>query len=489
MREELEREVDGWQDEFLSSAEVLYRANTPEEFYDAERDVAAVVRRKADELVARVLQHVALAPEHVEPAKAAALVQAEEAGIEVKSHGDKHVTPVRLLGGTKVGIRTLKLQPVRPPGPGRKPGRGKRGKTGSGVYPVLASLGITGRATPALMAEVAREMAEANSIAVALGSLKERGLEIGERTATRLTYLLGQRALEVREARFQEVAEGDLPETGEFAGKRVVIGVDGGRLRTRLSPKAGRRNAKTRHRKYKAPWKEPRVMSIYVVDDEGKMDRRFERFLDGTMGDADETLALMVGHLRLGAAHLAAHVALAADGAEWIWNRAEAIREAIDIPPERWTEVVDWCHAVEHLYEVAAIPKNWKEGERDKWLKRAKRHLNAGRVEKVIEAIEELRVGRRGKAVGDCIGYFRDNAERMRYADFRDMGQPTGSGSVESAIRQVVNMRMKGNSRYWLPEHAEAMLHLRAYLKAGRWDELVRATINHPVWKPRLREK
>ena len=59
-----------------------------------------------------------------------------------------------------------------------------------------------------------------------------------------------------------------------------------------------------------------------------------------------------------------------------------------------------------------------------------------------------------------------------------------GSGAVESAVRRVVNLRMKGNSIYWLPEHAEAMLHIRAFLKAGRWDELDCATISQPVWTP-----
>ncbi len=38
---------------------------------------------------------------------------------------------------------------------------------------------------------------------------------------------------------------------------------------------------------------------------------------------------------------------------------------------------------------------------------------------------------------------------------------PLGSSAVESLIRQVVNLRMKGNSKFWLQDNAEIMLHLR----------------------------
>jgi len=31
------------------------------------------------------------------------------------------------------------------------------------------------------------------------------------------------------------------------------------------------------------------------------------------------------------------------------------------------------------------------------------------------------------------------------------------------------------------------VLHLRAQLKAGRWDDLVRATLAQPVWQPRAK--
>src|SRR5215469_10727409 len=50
-------------------------------------------------------------------------------------------------------------------------------------------------------------------------------------------------------------------------------------------------------------------------------------------------------------------------------------------------------------------------------------------------------------------------------------GVALGSGAIESAIRRVVNLRLKGNGILWEVENAEAMLALRAAALTGRWEE------------------
>ncbi len=467
--------------------ERVYAASSGEELYDGERAVRAELMRRADLAVGAVLEHKASDPVFVEPAKQLMMEQAEAAGVKLKSHG-RRFTRVRLLGGSVIRFRTLQLLPMAQKRPGRKRGVGRRGKGGSGVYPALATLGIEGQSTPALRAEVARELAEANSVAVARASLSERGLDVPHKTALRLAYLFAEKALERRADAMAE-ATTSPPEVGELAGKRVAVGIDGGRLRVRENPKAGRRNAKTRHRRYKAPWREPKVMTIYVVDDEGQKHPRHRTFLDATMGDADAAVALLIGHLRLLGAHNAEHVSLHGDGAAWIWGRAEDIRDALGLPADKFTEVVDRYHAVEHLAEIAKLPKTWGDDDRAKWFKRAKKLLDAGRIEDLLAHAKALAIGRRGKAVRDACKYFETHKERMRYARFRAAELPIGSGAVESAVRRVVNLRMKGNSIYWLEEHAEAMLHLRSHLKSGRWDDLVRTTVRQPAWTPKPRTK
>jgi hypothetical protein len=43
---------------------------------------------------------------------------------------------------------------------------------------------------------------------------------------------------------------------------------------------------------------------------------------------------------------------------------------------------------------------------------------------------------------------------------------------MESTIRRVVNMRLKGPCIFWSKDSANEMLMLRSYYKAGRWDML-----------------
>ncbi|GCL40299.1 hypothetical protein SR1949_54370 [Sphaerospermopsis reniformis] len=58
----------------------------------------------------------------------------------------------------------------------------------------------------------------------------------------------------------------------------------------------------------------------------------------------------------------------------------------------------------------------------------------------------------------------------MNYSKVLARKLPIGSGAIESLIRQVVNLRMKGNSKFWLRENAEIMLHLRCQWIAGNWN-------------------
>ena len=59
----------------------------------------------------------------------------------------------------------------------------------------------------------------------------------------------------------------------------------------------------------------------------------------------------------------------------------------------------------------------------------------------------------------------------LSYVTFRRRGIPCGSGAIESAIRRVINQRLKSNAMYWLQENAEAMFAVRATLLCDRWEE------------------
>ena len=68
---------------------------------------------------------------------------------------------------------------------------------------------------------------------------------------------------------------------------------------------------------------------------------------------------------------------------------------------------------------------------------------------------------------------------RMAYAQLMALKLPIGSGAIESAVRRVVNLRLKGPSLFWCRASAEAILLLRSYYKAGRWNMLKRMATSH----------
>jgi hypothetical protein len=52
---------------------------------------------------------------------------------------------------------------------------------------------------------------------------------------------------------------------------------------------------------------------------------------------------------------------------------------------------------------------------------------------------------------------------------------------MESAIRRVINLRLKGPGIFWHEDSAEAMLLLRSYYKAQRWNELAKLACMAPL--------
>jgi hypothetical protein len=78
------------------------------------------------------------------------------------------------------------------------------------------------------------------------------------------------------------------------------------------------------------------------------------------------------------------------------------------------------------------------------------------------------------QALKKFTNYFAANRNRMQYAQFKAKGLPCGSGHVESAIRRVINLRLKAPGTFWLKEMAECFLFLRSQVISGRWKNFYR---------------
>jgi hypothetical protein len=341
----------------------------------------------------------------------------------------------------------------------------------------LAVLGFSEGASGALLGLVGRQCALLPSYEIARQELAGRGTPLDIKVVHRLARTLGAQLLTTRTRDLLRWRVGQLPAGQELAGKRVAAMVDGGRARLRkvTRKQRGRGKKKSQRRRYKAEWREPKLLILFEVDERGRMKAGTQPWIDGTLGGPDEAMELLAFHLhRLGAA-AAEVVVFAADGAPWIWDRLDWVERRVGLPPKRSVRVLDWCHAVHNL-SLALEALGLAEAERRRWFKQLRRWLRGGKYGLVVTALDDLGEQRGWpEALEQPVEYLRKHAAagHLNYACLRRKGLPVGSGAVESAIRRVINLRLKGPGLMWLEGNAEGALVLRAAAVTGRWEEVL----------------
>src|SRR4029434_2926665 len=143
---------------------------------------------------------------------------------------------------------------------------------------------------------------------------------------------------------------------------------------------------------FSAPWREPRVLVIDILDAQGQTARLRLPLYDVLIGDAEAVWALLIGYLRLLGAAYADVVEFIADGAEWIWHRVARLCTLAEIPASKLVEVLDFYHASQYLSETIATRRTMPKAQRQalyKRLRHALRHQTDG-VEVVQEALRAL---------------------------------------------------------------------------------------------------
>lgn len=251
--------------------------------------------------------------------------------------------------------------------------------------------------------------------------------------------------------------------------------------------KQGRRHRKTRRHGYVGRWVEPKLLTIYTVDEPWRKIKTsaFPVTNDGTYQDCRVFLKILSMHLvSLGIAQ-AKQVLLLGDGAEWIWHHIPPLLDRLGAATKTY-QLLDFYHATQHLHSFAEAAF-LNESERQLWFKSASKHLKRGKINSLIESMLTLTKQADGEGrtvMNSQINYLTKATEngRLNYAQISDLKLPIGSGAIESLVRQVVNLRLKGNGKFWLPDNAEIMLHARCQWTAGAWnsfsDSILTALLN-----------
>ena len=166
-------------------------------------------------------------------------------------------------------------------------------------------------------------------------------------------------------------------------------------------------------------------------------------------------------------AQLAQELIILGDGAEWIWNLvAEHFPHAV--------QILDWFHATEYLMPVAKGAFTTPEAQ-DVWVAQMKQTLWDGRVNEAITACLDLvHTEDSSDPAYVAARYFDQNRCRMDYPTYRNQGYQIGSGTIESAAKQIGMMRLKVAGAIWNVSSARNVAKARAAYLSHEWDELAR---------------
>jgi hypothetical protein len=157
--------------------------------------------------------------------------------------------------------------------------------------------------------------------------------------------------------------------------------------------------------------------------------------------------------------------AFVSDGLPYNWTIQQ--RHFRDFVP-----ILDFVHAVERTYQAAACLHADVNARWDDYLRWA-RACWAGEVTKVIaewrtrqETVglppKDCEKTDPRKIFADAIGYFENNAARMKYPEYRRQGLPMTSAHMESFVKEL-NARVKGTEKFWNDgPSAEGILQIRA---------------------------
>jgi hypothetical protein len=273
---------------------------------------------------------------------------------------------------------------------------------------------------------------------------------------------LGQSVVVRRDAELRDYEQGQRPACPPNAVPLLVLGMDGGRYQsTEKDPQTGSR------------WREEKVLTVssYIPGDgkeEAEGGRAPQKLVTTHLATAQTVkefgpLARVEAERR--GLRQAQEVIALGDGGNWIDPLLTAFFHVL-------ARIIDWFHAVEHLWDCAKAVYGSGTAEAAQWAEQLEALLWEGKVQRVIDelsaALSKLgplldsdKPGSPRKVLANNIAYFTEHQEHMNYPEYRRRGWPIGSGETEAAVKQF-NKRIKGTEQFWSTEGVEAILALRA---------------------------
>ena len=308
------------------------------------------------------------------------------------------------------------------------------------------------------------------------------GTTLDGKQLQRWSERIGTHAVERRERELQAMEEENiLPPAKANEHEVLVIGMDGGRVQTRLKNQDGTR------------WREDKALTVtsYICG-KNSSDNQPQKLVSSHLATMEPVgkfgrLARLEAERR--GIRNARQVIVIGDGAAWIDGVAERHFPAA-------VRIVDWYHAMEYLHAAARALHPQMESASKQSPARVlaaewETMLWEGRFDELMSGLgqqaarlgsppENAAANDPREVVRKTTGYFQSHRQEMDYPRYRREGWPIGSGVIESGVK-LYNKRVKGTEQFWNESGAEAILQLRSEWLNDPTD------LHHRLWPPPAR--
>ena len=143
---------------------------------------------------------------------------------------------------------------------------------------------------------------------------------------------------------------------------------------------------------------------------------------------------------------------------------------------------LDIRHFEEKLWTLGRTYHAEGSDELADWVNQYRDYLYTGEVQQLYQEMEELKKQLSPRAKRDekklneltaLLKYLKPRIQMMNYKHYIEKDLVIASGVIEGAARYVVGERMDCSGMRWIPQKAEALLHLRCIELNGEWDQFI----------------
>lgn len=222
-------------------------------------------------------------------------------------------------------------------------------------------------------------------------------------------------------------------------------------------------------------WREIKTAIIFRMDYQAKTaggrGMVIEKFVVSYQGEPWEFCRRVYAEAVRRGLDQAQQVYWVADGGKWIWElKRERFPWAIG--------VLDFYHAAEHLWELAAALPGDSPAARQQWVQPLVHQLYNGQEHDVLHTLESLVDGLKAdldaqarETIEREVAYFQSHRDHLAYSKRREEGCPNGSGAMESTCAQLQG-RFKCSGQFWSQDGKDRLIALEMARRNGDWEAL-----------------